>query len=247
MNVAPRVRDPVSHGPVDDEALAEALTALAYPARLELLDLLRSPKTLGQIRLRPRSGPDGAPEDRPAARPTVLKHLDCLVAARFVDQDTTEQGGRTVPRYEVNATQLYALTEELRRLAVRYAGHGGIGDETGTLGGAQVAEPPRGPRLTLVHGVYEGRAFPLAPGTLQEGGWTLGRARGLPVSLDYDLFVSSKHARIERRDDGFVLHDLGSKNGTRVNWRAMQPGDRVPLQPADIIGVGRSALCFSDR
>jgi S1-C subfamily serine protease len=51
-----------------------------------------------------------------------------------------------------------------------------------------------------------------------------------------DLDVSSRHAAIMRRPDGFVLQDLGSKNGTYVNGDRIT-GDRV-LKDGDVIGFG---------
>ncbi len=51
-----------------------------------------------------------------------------------------------------------------------------------------------------------------------------------------DLDVSSRHAAIVRRPDGFVLQDLGSRNGTFVNGVRIT-GDRM-LQDGDVIGFG---------
>jgi len=52
-----------------------------------------------------------------------------------------------------------------------------------------------------------------------------------------DLDVSSRHAAILRHGDGFVVRDLGSKNGTFLNGRQIT-GDDVPLKDGDIIGFG---------
>ena len=51
-----------------------------------------------------------------------------------------------------------------------------------------------------------------------------------------DLDVSSRHAAIVRKDEGFALQDLGSRNGTFVNGRRIT-GDTV-LQDGDVIGFG---------
>lgn len=51
-----------------------------------------------------------------------------------------------------------------------------------------------------------------------------------------DLDVSARHAAVLRRPDGFVLQDLGSKNGTFVNGEKLA-GDRV-LKDGDVIGFG---------
>lgn len=51
-----------------------------------------------------------------------------------------------------------------------------------------------------------------------------------------DLDVSSRHAAIVRKTEGFVLQDLGSKNGTFVNGTRIT-GDTV-LKDGDVIGFG---------
>ena len=51
-----------------------------------------------------------------------------------------------------------------------------------------------------------------------------------------DLDVSSRHAAIVRKTDGFVLQDLGSRNGTFVNGKQIN-GDTA-LKDGDVIGVG---------
>jgi len=51
-----------------------------------------------------------------------------------------------------------------------------------------------------------------------------------------DLDVSSRHAAIVRKTEGFVLQDLGSRNGTFVNGTRIT-GDTV-LRTGDVIGFG---------
>jgi DNA-binding transcriptional ArsR family regulator len=243
---------PAAHGPlmpdraepVDTALLAELLGALSYPARLDLLGILRQPHTLGDIKLRPRQVRSGNPE-RAAARPTVLAHLDKLEEAGLVRSEPIERDGRQVPCYFVNPLRLYEMTEELRRLTVQNAGRGLPADATGTLGGATATPQVLGPRLVLVHGIYEGRAYPLRDTAAKGGAWTIGRRRDLAVGLDYDPFVSVEHAEVRREGARFVLHDLPrSKNGTAVNWNLLPKGGAHTLKPGDVVGVGRSLLVF---
>lgn len=65
-----------------------------------------------------------------------------------------------------------------------------------------------------------------------EGSITLGRSRDCDCVLA-DATVSRVHARLRRRDTAWLLRDLRSSNGTRVNgYRVLgevevRPGDRV--------------------
>jgi S1-C subfamily serine protease len=51
-----------------------------------------------------------------------------------------------------------------------------------------------------------------------------------------DLDVSSRHAAIVTKPDGFVLQDLGSKNGTYVNGKRLEAD--CLLADSDVIGFG---------
>lgn len=226
------------------DGLAVLLGALSYPVRLQLLGLLRFPHTLHDIKLGARRGDAGSAPAATAARQTVHAHLRKLEAAQLVRTESVEIGGRTVRQYSVNAQKVYALVEDLRRLSVLYAGQGNVQDLTGSLPFQPVPTQENGPRLVLAHGVYEGKVFALA-GAAKDN-WSIGRGRAAAILLDYDPFVSVEHARIERREDGFYLVDLGSKNGTLVNWRPIPSQGTRRLRSADIIGVGRSMLVFAE-
>jgi hypothetical protein len=230
--------------PVNYIGLAEFLDALAYPVRLELLHELRFPHEVSELEITPhRRGAEGG-EDRSLARQTVQEHVDKLVAAGFV-QEEQPPGGSGARRYQTDSAKLYALVEDLRELSTMYAGRGADPEATGTI--EPMAEPQDvdGPHLVLMHGVYEGKAFPLTDGTRKEGGWAIGRSDEAPISLDYDPYVSTQNSFVERRDDGFALRDLPqSKNGTWVNWQQLPESEPRILEPGDAIGVGRSILSF---
>lgn len=68
----------------------------------------------------------------------------------------------------------------------------------------------------------------------------IGRMPGSPVYLD-DPNVSRRHAELRPDGDTFVLVDLGSTNGTRVNGLAVR---EQTLNDGDVITVGRHALTF---
>jgi DNA-binding transcriptional ArsR family regulator len=231
--------------PVDYLRLADALEALAYPARLELLDKLRLPRAVSEIKLAPRRSHEGT-KAAVSSRQNVWWHLSKLEEADLVRSEESDDEGRSVQRYSVNAARLYAVTEDLRRIVVMHAARPAGPDATGTLGESDPAEAPKGPRLVLVHGVYEGKSFALAPAKKPERKWTIGRARSTDVCLDYDPFVSQENALVTENDGVYSITDLeDSKNGTSLNWARMPRGSTRALQPADVIGVGRSLLCFA--
>ena len=68
----------------------------------------------------------------------------------------------------------------------------------------------------------------------------LGRSRDCDVRLS-DLNVSRRHAEIREQDDGWILVDLGSTNGTLLNGRKV---DREQLSDGDTITVGSTQVVF---
>jgi DNA-binding NtrC family response regulator len=79
---------------------------------------------------------------------------------------------------------------------------------------------------------------------------TIGRGDGRralrsPGNLAMKLpgaFLSTKHARLQRRDAVWAIEDLGSKNGTRLNGKPLT--QRRDLRDGDLIEVGDAFLLF---
>jgi hypothetical protein len=67
----------------------------------------------------------------------------------------------------------------------------------------------------------------------------LGRAPDNHIVLP-DTYVSSYHARLDRRDGEWWLTDLDSRNGTRLNNVPITKP--VPLADGDLVGVGQIEL-----
>ncbi len=233
--------------PVDHAGLAEALSVLAYEARLEILELLAFPKSTAELRVAPHRIKQGDNPERPMSRQAVQIHLAKLVEAGLVHLDVREQGaGQKIHYFTANAARLYALTEDLRTLCVRYAKQIPNADATGTVAANRPRERFQGPALVLAHGVYEGREYPLKADAGQPARWVIGRRKNAHVALDYDPFVSSEHAIVTRDAGGFVVSDVkASKNGTFVNWSPIPKGGSERLRPGDVIGVGRSLLVLT--
>jgi len=72
---------------------------------------------------------------------------------------------------------------------------------------------------------------------------TIGRYPDRDIVVK-DTKVSGYHAEIARTDEGWVLRDLASRNGTTVNG---EPAREQRLRSGDRIGVGDTTFCFSDR
>ena len=91
------------------------------------------------------------------------------------------------------------------------------------------------PVLRLV--VLESGTSDLVPGQAVEltDAAILGRAERADVVLA-DPAVSSEHARVSRVGRAWVISDLGSTNGTRLNDRRVD-GD-VPLAQGDVVALG---------
>jgi ABC-type multidrug transport system ATPase subunit/ABC-type multidrug transport system permease subunit len=87
---------------------------------------------------------------------------------------------------------------------------------------------------TLVH---DGRRH-----ALPAGGLTIGRVEGSDLVLAGEA-VSRRHAEIRPSGDGWMVADLGSKNGTRVNGERLHGAQRA-LRTGDAIAIGGHTLRF---
>lgn len=67
---------------------------------------------------------------------------------------------------------------------------------------------------------------------------TIGRHQSNDIVID-NLAVSGYHARVEARQDGFVITDLQSKNGTYLN---NEPVTESYINHKDIISIGKHSL-----
>jgi pSer/pThr/pTyr-binding forkhead associated (FHA) protein len=96
--------------------------------------------------------------------------------------------------------------------------------------------------LIISAGPQEGREILLLGGTM-----TIGRDTA-KVTWDIaiqDQALSRPHAQIEREEDDFILTDLDSANGTRVN------GDKITepttMKDGDVITMGQTTFLFRAR
>jgi len=98
---------------------------------------------------------------------------------------------------------------------------------------------PPGPPGTGAGRVPAPLVFPPGSGTR----FTIGRTRDCDLCLA-DLSVSRMHALLVRREEGWVLSDLGSHNGTRLNgWLVREP---VQVRAGDRVEFGSMAFIIGD-
>ena len=71
----------------------------------------------------------------------------------------------------------------------------------------------------------------------------LGRHPDSEIMLD-DITVSRRHASIERTEEGYVVTDAGSLNGTYVNQERIE---RAVLHHGDELQVGKFRLVLFER
>jgi Protein of unknown function (DUF3662)/FHA domain len=119
-------------------------------------------------------------------------------------------------------------------------------------------EPSQGEHgHTMVYSVSERIAEPLreadprrGSGVLRLGGRTellgadggvIGRSRDCDVTVE-DPNISRHHAEIRPSGGSWIVRDLGSTNGVKVNGRRIQGPQS--LKPGDVIELGTSRLTF---
>lgn len=87
--------------------------------------------------------------------------------------------------------------------------------------------------FTHISGAHRGRVDRFA-GTSEPV--LIGRGTDCHVRMSAaDTVVSSRHARVERTARGFVVEDVGSRNGTILNGQLVE---RAPLASGDVIQFG---------
>lgn len=75
------------------------------------------------------------------------------------------------------------------------------------------------------------------------GPWNIGRSQDNDVVIS-DPNVSRRHARILRADNGFIVEDLGSTNGTLLDGA---PIDRERIESGDELTFGQTTARFVRR
>jgi small-conductance mechanosensitive channel len=158
------------------------------------------------------------------------------------------RAGMTIP-YPTRTLHLAPRTasrraERQRPALPAAAAAGEPGAEPGaTEGSAEVRAAPPGAqegaptpsRLYVLEGPERGRSLALSGSPV-----TVGRSRSCTLPLT-DPNASKEHLRIAWESGSYVLTDLGSSFGTRLNGQAVS---RAALSPLDRIAVGDTVMIF---
>jgi eukaryotic-like serine/threonine-protein kinase len=154
-----------------------------------------------------------------------------------------------------HADERYATMEELvndlsqtpgTRGRVVSAGRSSAPAATARLG---ALSPVRGPRLVIA-GTGAALALP------SKGEVLIGRAdAAVTPQPDVDLGahggsqagVSRRHARLLYYQDGWMLEDLNSTNGTFLNNAPVSPGEPLRISTGDLIRFGQVTLIFYEE
>ena len=106
-------------------------------------------------------------------------------------------------------------------------------------GVAQEPPPIRSGRLVVVKSgdLDEGTDFELNSSQV-----TIGRGGQNDIAIPSDEYASARHARLEPRQDGVWVQDLGSTNGTYLNGARLERPRR--LTNGDVVRVGDTDLRF---
>jgi pSer/pThr/pTyr-binding forkhead associated (FHA) protein len=129
-------------------------------------------------------------------------------------------------------------------VVVRVAARGLQVRPPGTDRGAQRAAlattaPVTGLRLVVV--APGGAALRVGQVVEVGDGVVLGRAERAGLVLA-DATVSSEHARVQRGGQGWLVADLGSTNGTRLNDTPLPQHGETPLASGDVLSLGNVKL-----
>ena len=109
-----------------------------------------------------------------------------------------------------------------------HPGPDGASGRPGSPAGSEGSGWPPSPALMV---------FPPGTGTM----FTIGRRNDCDLRIA-DLSVSRLHAQLDRGEDGWLLSDLGSRNGTRVNGWLLRDPVPVPVRAGDVLQFGSAAF-----
>jgi hypothetical protein len=193
------------------EELRRAGMTIPYPTRT--------------LHLAPRV-PSRRPERQRPALPAAAARVADTVAAAPATETSRAAGGPGAEGAEPAGAERSGDPGDLRTA--------GEDHEAAAPPGAQ-EDAPTLSRLYVLEGPERGRSLALSGLAV-----TVGRSRACTLPLT-DPNASKEHLQIAWESGSFVLTDLGSSFGTRLNGQAVS---RAALSPLDRIAVGDTVMIF---
>ncbi|MFT3709545.1 MAG: FHA domain-containing protein [Archangium sp.] len=133
--------------------------------------------------------------------------------------------------------EIGSRTKALPALETENAGGGGGDEEEGADdANATRAGPPL--KLEIIGGPDQGKKKKFKGVRM-----VIGRTPGVDLQLS-DASVSRRHVELVYGDDGVMMKDLGSGNGTKVNGTKV--GEKK-LEHGDVIAIGKTQIKFVDE
>jgi len=101
----------------------------------------------------------------------------------------------------------------------------------------------RFPVLRVLHGLDQGRVYPIDSDIVRIGGITQDRGQKNDIVIrDVEHMISRFHCEVHKKDGNFFLLDVKSSNGTRVNGKSVLPNRHFPLRKGAKIDLGGSTV-----
>lgn len=115
------------------------------------------------------------------------------------------------------------------------------GRRAGTRTAASSSKPGRALTTSMRAAPDRARPIPLQFPRGAGDQFSIGRDASCDLAIP-DMTVSRRHAQLERTREGWLITDLESTNGTRVNgWRVR---GKVPVQAGDVVSFGNLETIF---
>lgn len=175
---------------------------------------------------------------------TKLSEAECAMSVeQFLKAECKKRTAQLVARmeshigeFESKAKRARATLEEAAKAAAAP-----VDDEDERETGSEIDGGGDVSCLLGIKGPYAGETFwmPSAPNTTTR--LVIGRSQACDISLSKDDEVSSKHARVDVKNDTFKLVDTNSTNGTFVNLDKLGRKAHV-LRPGDMVTLGASTF-----
>lgn len=191
------------------------------------------------VHVAPQDFMTSQPENPPAPKPVAPPPVPELITAPDIHSMQADYGATIIDTGSQLAAQLNSNEIACPKCSHKSAAGSAFCANCGspisvaaTIVMSSVPAAPKGRLHLVMEGGQPGEVYDLKDET------TVGRTLG-DISFPHDGYMSSRHARIVRRGEDFVLVDEGSRNGTFVRIK-----NEVKLESGDMILIGKQLFRF---